>query len=63
MDENTKVVIITALGTVATIATAYIAARWHVTYKSNKDDATLQQNTLQGKMDASKDGQGDKPIV
>jgi hypothetical protein len=38
MDENTKIVLIAAIGAIVSIATAYIAARWHVTRRGRNDD-------------------------
>jgi len=40
MDGNFKEVIITAITTIGIIATAYIAARWHVTPKNNSNSSS-----------------------
>lgn len=38
MDENTKIVIITAISAIVTIASAYIAARWNITRRGGNGD-------------------------
>jgi hypothetical protein len=58
MDENTKAVAIVAIGALVTVATTYIAARWHVSRGLQPGKRTLGCNAVEPKVDGVPKDQG-----